>query len=257
MPAVEVMPAVEFLPAVELMAATQRVCVLSGAGISTDSGIPDFRGPAGLWTVDPGAARMFDITAYLNDPQLRQRAWAHRIEHPAWGARPNAGHIAVASLFRQGRLSAVATQNIDGLHQAAGLPAERVLELHGTLHRVVCLSCGALFGTWSVLARVRAGELDPACIECGGLLKTATVAFGQRLDSDVLRAARRAVLQAQVLLAVGSSLSVIPAAGLCDLALRAGTAVIIVNAEPTRYDDRATHVVRGSISQVLPVLCAS
>src|SRR5215471_5930049 len=153
-----------------------KVTVLTGAGISTDSGIPDFRGPNGLWTRDPAAERLSTFQAYVTDPALRRRAWQARLAHPAWSAEPNAAHTALAALAR-GLDSWVLTQNIDGLHQRAGTPADRVLELHGSMHRVVCISCGDRTEMTSALDRVRAGEVDPPCEQCGGVLKSATVMF--------------------------------------------------------------------------------
>jgi NAD-dependent deacetylase len=234
-----------------------RVVALTGAGISTDSGIPDFRGPQGLWTTDPAAARMFTLDAYLSDPELRRRAWAHRREHAAWTAEPNAGHRALVALERAGRLHAIVTQNIDGLHQRAGSAPERVIEIHGTLFEAACLSCGDRTEMAAVLTRVEAGEADPACLACGGLLKTATISFGQQLEVDTLQRAAAAALAADVLIAVGTSLTVHPAAGLVEHAARAGARVAIVNAMPTPYDPLAEVVLRGPIGEILPALAAS
>jgi NAD-dependent deacetylase len=240
----------------EWLAAASRVTVLTGAGISTDSGIPDFRGPQGVWTRNPGAERLFQIQEYVADPDVRVQAWRNRREHPAWTARPNAGHAALVDLDRSGRLRAVVTQNIDGLHQRAGLPPERVVEIHGTLREAVCLSCWRRTPMQQVLARVDAGEPDPPCLSCGGIQKSATISFGQALDPAVLRAARHAAADCDVFLAVGTTLQVMPAAGLCDLALEAGARLVVVNAEPTGYDGVADAVLRGSISDLLPRLVA-
>jgi NAD-dependent deacetylase len=237
-----------------LLRSAARVTVLTGAGVSTESGIPDFRGPQGLWTKNPGAARMFDLDAYRSDPELRMRAWAGRREHPAWTARPNAGHRALVHLERSGRLVALVTQNIDGLHQRAGSDPARVLEIHGSIHEIECLSCGRREPTPAVLERVDAGEADPACRACGGILKTATISFGQTLDPDVLAACVAAARQAQVFLAVGSSLTVQPAASLAAVAVRAGARLVVVNAQPTPYDGLAAAVLREPIGQVLPQL---
>ncbi len=159
----------------------QQVTVLTGAGISTESGIPDFRGPQGLWTKDPSAARMFTFESYLADPALRRRAWENRRDHPAWQAEPNAGHRALVTLERSGRLRAVVTQNIDGLHQRAGLDPARVIEIHGTLFDVECLRCARVTTMQENLERVAAGDADPACLACGGVQKAATISFGQSL----------------------------------------------------------------------------
>jgi NAD-dependent deacetylase len=190
----------------------------------------------------------------VTDPDVRRRAWQERLHHPAWTARPNAGHAALVELERQGRLRALLTQNIDGLHQAAGSSPERVLELHGTVHEVVCLSCGDRTPMRSVLDRVEAGEPDPACPLCGGTLKSATISFGQALDAEVVEAAVAAAADCDVLLAVGTSLTVHPAAGLVDVAAAHGARVAVVNAEPTPYDGVADLVVREPIGTALPRL---
>ncbi|MEI2642276.1 MAG: Sir2 family NAD-dependent protein deacetylase [Candidatus Nanopelagicales bacterium] len=227
----------------ELWARSERVVVLSGAGMSTDSGIPDFRGPSGLWTKDPSAQAMFDIDAYMHDPDVRRRAWVGRREHPAWAAEPNAAHGALTDLQRGGRLGPIITQNIDGLHQLAG--ADPVLELHGTIWDTVCMACGAISPTLDTLER---SEDDPRCLHCGGILKTATISFGQRLDAEVLDQAITAARTADLLVAVGTTLQVMPAAALADMAAH----LAIVNADPTPYDAQADAVVREPIGSVLP-----
>ncbi len=242
--------------AAELLRRAGRLTVLTGAGISTDSGIPDFRGPQGVWTRDPAAQALFTITSYLADPEVRRRAWRSRLEHPVWRARPNDGHRALVAFERTGKLRALITQNIDGLHQAAGSSPELVLELHGTIHWVRCLSCDLRTPMREVLRRVEAGEEDPPCPECGGIQKSATVSFGESLDPDVLSRAVAAASDCDVFLAVGTSLSVHPAAGLCDVAHSAGARLVIVNAEPTPYDAYADVVVREPIGRVLPFLAA-
>jgi NAD-dependent deacetylase len=231
-----------------------RVTVLTGAGISTDSGIPDFRGPQGLWTRDPSAQRLFDLGSYLADPQLRISAWQRRREHPAWAARPNQGHRALVELERSGRLAAVMTQNIDGLHQRAGHDPELVLELHGTIFDTICVACGWRGPTAEVLARVAAGEPDPSCVQCGGILKTATISFGESLRRDVLAAAVQAARDCDLFLAVGSSLTVQPAASLLEVALDRGARVALLNAGPTPYDQVVQARINGPIGVVLPNL---
>ncbi|HLV57651.1 MAG TPA: Sir2 family NAD-dependent protein deacetylase [Natronosporangium sp.] len=238
------------------LAAAQRVTVLTGAGISTDSGIPDFRGPQGVWTRDPSAQALVTIDAYLADPQVRRRAWQARLTHPVWQAEPNAGHRALVDLERSGRLRALVTQNIDGLHQAAGSDPELVLELHGTVHWVRCLSCERRTPMREVLERVRAGEADPPCGDCGGIQKSATVSFGETLDPAVLAAAVRASRDCDLFIAAGTSLSVHPAAGLCEHALVAGARLVILNAQPTPYDPVADAVIRAPLGEVLPRLVA-
>jgi NAD-dependent deacetylase len=237
---------------VAVLAGATRVAVLSGAGVSTDSGIPDFRGPNGLWTRNPGAERLSSFQAYRDDPDVRRQSWQARLAHPVWTAEPNDAHRALASLERAGRLVAILTQNIDGLHQRAG--SVSVLELHGSMRDTVCLNCDDRRPMAEALDRVRAGAVDPECLVCGGVLKSATISFGQPLDQDVLAAAKDAVLSCDVMLAVGSSLSVQPAAGLVGLAARAGATVVICNASETPYDGLAAIVLREPLGTVLPAL---
>jgi len=237
------------------VAGASRVVALTGAGISTESGIPDFRGPQGVWTKNPKAERLSNIHSYMSDPEVRLLAWRSRLEHPAWDARPNAGHRALVDLERRGTLHALVTQNIDGLHQRAGNSPEVVIEVHGTLRDVMCMACGWRGPTAPVLDRVRAGEADPPCERCGGILKSATISFGQPLVPEVIERAVRAAEEADVLLAVGTSLQVYPVAGAIPLARAAGARIVIVNAEPTPFDGIADAVFRDPIGRVLPVLC--
>jgi NAD-dependent deacetylase len=232
--------------------AAKRVVVLTGAGISTDSGIPDFRGPQGVWTRNPGAEKLATLQNYVAEPEVRKRAWRSRLESPAWTAEPNAGHRALVTLERRGKLDTLITQNIDGLHLAAGSSPARVVEIHGTMREVVCLDCGERAPMERALARVRAGEEDPPCRSCGGILKSATISFGQGLVPEDLRRAERAAARCDLMLAVGTKLSVFPIAGVVPVAKRAGARVVIVNAEPTEMDELADAVLRGSISQLLP-----
>ncbi|WP_233498389.1 Sir2 family NAD-dependent protein deacetylase [Blastococcus sp. TF02A-26] len=241
----------------EWLTGAGRITVLTGAGISTDSGIPDYRGPNGVWTRDPDAEKLVTLSYYVSDPGIRRRAWLMRRDLGVGEVRPNAGHRALVELERQGRLRALVTQNVDGLHQAAGSSPGTVLELHGTVHEVECLSCGDRTTTAEALARVDAGDPDPACLVCGGILKTATISFGQALDAAVLDAAVVAAGDCDVFLAVGTSLGVHPAAGLTDVAASAGAKVVVVNAEPTPYDWMAALVVREPIGTALPGLLAS
>jgi NAD-dependent deacetylase len=229
-----------------------RITVLTGAGISTDSGIPDYRGPNGVWTKNPGAERMSTLQDYVADPEVRRRSWQNRREHPIWGAEPNAAHRALVDLEKTGKLVALVTQNIDGLHQRAG--STKVIEVHGTVHWAECLTCGVRTPMADQLARVDAGEPDPACTQCRGILKSATISFGQRLDNDVLDAAARAASSCGLFLAIGSSLSVRPAAGLCDVATESGARLVVINAEPTPYDGMADAVLRDPIGEILPAL---
>jgi len=237
------------------MDAAVRVVALTGAGISTDSGIPDFRGPKGVWTANPKAERLSNIHAYMASADVRKLAWQGRVDHPAWRATPNAGHRALVELERRGKLHALVTQNIDGLHQRAGNSPERVIEVHGTVHDVVCMHCGWRGPMGPVLDRVRAGEVDPACHSCGGILKSATISFGQALVPEVIARAMHAAERADVLLAIGTSLQVYPVAGAVPAAKAAGAIVVIVNAQPTPFDDIADAVFHELIGDVLPPLC--
>jgi NAD-dependent deacetylase len=230
----------------------RTVAVLTGAGISTDSGIPDFRGPQGLWTKNPGAEKLSTYQAYVSDPAVRRRSWQARRDHPAWRAEPNRAHVALADLARSGLVTSVITQNIDGLHQKAGTPADRVIELHGTMFSVVCVSCGDRSPMAGAVARVEAGEEDPACTRCGGILKSATVMFGQALDPGVLARAGQAAAACDLFLAAGSTLTVEPAASLCGVAAAAGAALVIVNRDPTPYDPLAAEVIRDPIGDAVP-----
>lgn len=234
--------------------AARRLVVLTGAGISTDSGIPDFRGPQGVWTKNPGAERMATLQNYVADPDVRKRAWKSRLDSPAWHAKPNAGHVALVELERRGKLETLITQNIDGLHVLAGSSPSRVIEIHGTMHEVVCLACGERAPMERALTRVRAGEEDPACRTCGGVLKSATISFGQGLVQDDLMRAERAAAGCDVMMAVGTKLSVYPIAGVVPVAKNAGARVVIINAEPTEMDELADVVLRGSISELLPLV---
>jgi NAD-dependent deacetylase len=230
------------------------VVVLSGAGISTDSGIPDYRGPNGLWRRSPGAEKLVTYEHYMADPEIRRRSWRMRCDSPTLRARPNEAHRAVVRLERSGVPVRVITQNVDGLHQLAGMPARKVLELHGTAREVVCTGCAARSPMEDALVRVRAGESDPACARCGGILKSATVMFGQALDPEVLGQALAITKAAEVFVAVGTSLQVQPAASLAGLAARNGARLIIVNAEPTPYDPLADEIIREPIGAALPAL---
>jgi len=232
--------------------AARRVVVLSGAGISTDSGIPDFRGPQGVWTRNPAAEKLSTLQNYLADGEVRRAAWRGRVGHPAWTAKPNAGHLALVDLERRGKLHALITQNIDELHQIAGNSHERVIEVHGSLRRAMCWDCGWRGDMQPVLERVRAGDEDPHCECCGGILKSATISFGQQLVPEVIARAMQVAEEADLLLAVGSSLQVYPVAGAVPAAKSAGAKVVIVNAEATPFDDMADAVLPGNIGEILP-----
>ena len=235
----------------------KRVVVLTGAGISTDSGIPDFRGPQGVWTRNPKAEKLSDIRYYMADPEVRRLAWQSRLDHTAWSARPNAGHQALVALERRHKLHALITQNIDELHQVAGNSPERVIEVHGTMRKAICMGCGWLSPMQETLERVRAGEEDPSCKACGGILKSATISFGQALVPEVIDRAMRVAGEADVFLAIGSSLQVYPVAGAVQIAKAAGSRVVILNAQETPFDDIADAVLQGSISEILPQICGT
>ena len=239
-----------------VVAGARRIVALTGAGISTDSGIPDFRGPQGVWTKDPAAMRSSNIADYVSDPAVRKRTWQMRLASPAWTASPNPGHLALVELERQGRLHTLVTQNIDGLHQRAGHDPTRIVELHGTMREAMCLACGDRGPMEPVLDRLRAGEEDPHCVLCGGLLKSATISFGQSLVAADLLRAERAARECDLILAVGSTLTVSPACDLVPVAAASGARVVIVNAQPTPFDALADAVVRQPISESLPGLVA-
>ena len=230
------------------------VTVLTGAGISTECGIPDFRGPNGIWTKDPEAEKLSHITYYMNDPEIRARAWQTRLTHPARRAEPGRGHFALAELERKGCIHCLVTQNIDGLHQKAGTSDEVVVEIHGSMREVVCMECGERAPMERALDRVRQGEVDPPCRSCGGILKSATISFGQNLVADDLERCHRAAQNCDVFLAIGTSLTVFPAAQLPQTALEAGARLVVFNDAPTPYDSRADAVVRGDVGDSLPRL---
>jgi NAD-dependent deacetylase len=231
---------------------SERVVVLTGAGISTDSGIPDFRGPKGLWTRNPEAEKRATLQHYLSDPAIRRKAWLDRLDHPAWAAEPNAGHRALVHLERRGKLDTLITQNVDGLHQDAGSDPERVVEVHGTVREVMCMSCDDRAPMQRVLDRVRAGEADPPCRTCGGILKSATISFGQNLVPGDIARADAAARRADLLLAVGSTLAVYPVADVVPVARMAGARIVILNGSETAMDHLADAVVRGPIGALLP-----
>ena len=234
-----------------------RVVVLTGAGISTESGIPDFRGPQGVWTTNPRAEKLSNIHYYMTEPDVRKESWKARLEHSAWKAKPNDGHRALAALEKRGKLHALITQNIDELHQMAGNSPDKVFEVHGTMRKVVCMACGHTAPMQKALDRVRAGEEDPPCRDCGGILKSATISFGQALVPELIERAMRAAGEADLFFAVGTSLQVYPIAGVVEVAKAAGAKIVILNAEPTPFDEIADAVFREPIGAVLPQLLQS
>jgi NAD-dependent deacetylase len=239
-----------------LLRDADQIVVLTGAGISTESGIPDFRGPQGIWTKDPTAERKATIQHYVQDAEHRRDVWRNRAGSELFAGHPNAGHVALAELERKAQVHTLVTQNVDGLHQAAGSSPAIVVEIHGTVHEAKCLQCGWRGPMSDTLARVRAGEADPACLDCGGMLKSATISFGENLVAEDLMRAQRAADGADVFLAVGTSLGVYPAAALPEHALRAGATLAVLNAEPTPFDAAADFVFRDQLGEVLPDLVA-
>jgi len=236
--------------------AARRIVALTGAGISTESGIPDFRGPKGVWTRNPAAEKQSTIQHYLAEPEVRKAAWRSRLDSPAWSAEPNAGHRALVALERRGVLHALVTQNIDELHQRAGSSPEKVVEVHGSMRRVMCWECGRRAPMEEALARVRAGEADPHCLACGGILKSDTISFGQALVPEVIDRAMTAAAEGDLLLAIGTTLQVQPVASMVPIAARAGAQVVIVNDQPTAMDSIADVVIRAPIGAVLTALCS-
>lgn len=247
----------EVMQARALIDAAERIVVLTGAGISTDSRIPDFRGPNGVWTKNPKAEKMATLQHYVEDPEIRRLAWQSRLDSPVWAADPNPGHDALLALEARRKLHLLVTQNIDGLHHAAGSDPDRIVEVHGSVREVVCLACVYRAPMQVALDRVRLGESDPDCPECAGILKSATISFGQNLVVEDLQRAQAAAEACDLLLAVGSTLGVYPIANVVPVARRSGASVVIVNGSPTEMDDLAHVVVRGSISEVLPSLVGS
>jgi NAD-dependent deacetylase len=233
------------------------VAVLTGAGISTESGIPDFRGPNGVWTKNPAAEKTATLDYYLSDPAIRKRAWQNRLNSEVWRAEPNSGHVALVELERRDALHGLVTQNIDGLHHLAGTNPEIVVEIHGNVRAVKCMRCGWRGPMEETLDRVRAGEDDPACLGCGGILKSATISFGENLVPEDLERAQLIAARCDVFVAIGTSLTVYPAAGLPEVALRKGARLVVMNAEPTPFDHYADAVVRDQLGDVLPALAGA
>jgi NAD-dependent deacetylase len=234
----------------------RAIVILTGAGISTESGIPDFRGPNGVWTKNPAAEKTATLQYYVSDPEVRKLAWQHRLRSEMWSAEPNVGHRAVAELARVANVHTLVTQNIDGLHHTAGSDPNSLIEIHGTVHFAKCLTCGWRGPMAETLDRVRAGEEDPACLECGGMLKSATISFGENLVPEDLARAQKAAAHCDVFLALGTSLGVYPAAALPEVALANGARLVVVNGEPTPFDGDADAVSHAKLGDLLPALVA-
>ncbi|MFT5443071.1 MAG: NAD-dependent deacetylase [Myxococcota bacterium] len=242
------------LSAGTILADAQKVMVLTGAGISTDSGIPDFRGPQGVWTKDPAAEKMATLQHYMAEKDVRSASWQAKLDAALEFREPNAGHDALVRLQGLGRLDTLITQNVDGLHHKAGNDEARVIEIHGTAREVVCMACDERSAMQPTLDRVRAGEEDPACNKCGGILKSATISFGQRLVEEDLERSQQIALTCDVAIAAGSTLSVYPIANVIPIAQNAGARIILINNGPTEMDALADVLLRGSISDLLPRL---
>jgi len=236
----------------------RTIAILTGAGISTDSGIPDFRGPKGVWTQNPEAEKKAHISTYVQDAEHRRDKWKRLVEGSIWEDRePNIGHRALVDLERTGKIHTLVTQNVDGLHQAAGSSEEIMVEIHGTTQRVKCLDCGEEAPMEKALDRVRAGEEDPSCRSCDGILKSATVSFGQSLVTEDLQRAEVAATSCDLMLCIGSTLAVYPIARMVPMAHQSGAKLIIINGEPTQFDALADVVLNTSISEVLPQLISA
>lgn len=241
------------------LAESSSILVFTGAGISTESGIPDFRGEDGLWKkVDP---EDFHIDRYLSRPELRIRSWKMHHDGERWGARstlePNRGHHAVVDLWRKSILAGVVTQNVDGLHQAAGLPDEAVAELHGNVRESHCLGCGESWPTEAILERVGTGEEDPRCGTCGGIVKTKVVMFGQNLDDFTMSRAFEFLANADGMLVLGSTVAVSPASDVVLYAAVRSIPIVIINKGPTEADHLAAARIDGSIGEHLPQLVST
>lgn len=234
----------------------RAVVILTGAGISTESGIPDFRGPQGVWTKNPAAEKTANLAHYVADPEVRKLAWQNRLRSEMWTAVPNDGHLAVAELARVASVHTVITQNIDGLHLAAGSDPATLIEIHGTVHHAKCLDCEWRGPMAATLDRVRNGDADPSCLECGGILKSATISFGENLVAEDLERAQRCAAGADVFLALGTSLGVYPAAALPEIAVRNGARLIIFNGQETPFDTHADAVSHAPLGTILPALVA-
>lgn len=242
----------QFAQLLDLARSAERIVALTGAGISTESGIPDYRGPNGLWATQKPPT----LGDYETNSENRRKIWQFRREsYPTMLTRqPNQGHLALAELERSGRLLGIITQNIDGLHQKAGNHPSRVVELHGTTHEVRCMNCGRRYAGVDVQRRLEAGEDDPRCPVCGGVLRSGTILFGEPLPKQALEQAVLLSQAADFMLVIGTSLVVNPAAQLPAIAIRSGSQIAVINREPTPLDEQADVVVRGDAGPVLSEL---
>lgn len=233
----------------ELIAQSSRMVAFTGAGISTESGIPDFRSPGGLWT----KYRPIEFQDFMASEEMRRESWRIKFatEKVIADAKPNKGHLALAHLYRQGKLSSVITQNIDGLHQVSGIPDDRVIELHGNTTYALCLDCHQRYELDRIRAIFLPDETVPHCDRCGGFIKTATISFGQAMPVEEMRRAEEETLACDLFVALGSSLVVFPAAGFPLMAKQNGARLVIINRDATKQDPYADLVINGSIGEVL------
>jgi NAD-dependent deacetylase len=243
----------QLVPAKKLTKSSRRITVLTGAGISTESGISDFRSPGGVWS----RYKAVTLQEFTGSPEKRKYYWQYKAETlPAMlRAKPNNAHKALAQLDSRGTLLCLITQNIDGLHEKSGIPDTKIVRLHGTNKQAVCLSCGRIIPVQQVLSRLEQGENDPRCEDCGGLLKPNTISFGQRLRQEDLERAALAAEQCDLFMALGSSLQVYPACGFVELASQLNKPVIIINRDPTPMDHLALYCFSATLGQILPALC--
>jgi len=238
--------------AIELLAVKESILVFTGAGISTESGIPDFRSPDGVWTrIDPAD---FTIERYLSSSEIRQRSWEMRTGSGVLDAVPNEGHAAITALWDTGRMIGCVTQNIDGLHNAAGLPKEALVELHGNVRTTSCVDCGTAMPTETTLSRIDAGESDPHCLECGGILKVDVVFFGESMPEAEMTRALALATASDAVIAVGSTLSVYPAAYVPLTATESGAPLIIINQGATDLDPLAAMTIDAPAGTTLSVI---
>jgi NAD-dependent deacetylase len=233
-----------------------RIVVLTGAGISTDSGIPDFRGPQGVWTKNPMAEKLSNIHYYMADPEVRKASWKARMDHTAWNAKPNAGHLALAALEKRGKLHALITQNIDELHQMAGNSPQKVFEVHGTMRKGVCMSCSMTAPMQKALDRVRAGEDDPAVPQLRRHPQERHHLLRPGLVPEVIDGAMRAAARPTCFSPSAPACRSIRSPARCRRRAPRVRKIVIMNAEPTPFDDLADALFHDSISKVLPQLCA-